>query len=173
MNSVPNQQNLFLKKSQKSNSTCDSLKKKCCKNPECPVFKKKCEIKSDVCRKLFEKKKLLQYKKEKIVKVNIEKEFEIIDKEESRKNNFKFNKDFITVDAFGFGMSNSCIQSTYSSRNITEARFVYDSLSVFSTFMAALSASTAIVDSVLINWDTRSRMIDQSTDSRSRNHYVR
>ena len=170
LNNQIKHKNIQLKKSRQSDSTCDSAKKNCCLNPKCPILKKKCEIKSNVCKILFEKKMLIN--NHNFEKKDLIKEFEITDKEESRKNNFIFNKDYITLDSFGFGMGNSCVQITYSSRNINEARKVYDYLSVFSSFMTAFSASTAIVDSVLINWDARLRLIEQSTDSRSKSHYV-
>ena len=90
----------------------------------------------------------------------------------AKQSNFYFNKDFLTLDAFGFGMGYTCVQVTYSSRDITEARYVYDSFGVLSPLFLALSASTSVVDSTLIDWDTRWRLIEQSTDSRSSSEYV-
>lgn len=91
----------------------------------------------------------------------------------TQKTDFYFNKDFLTLDAFGFGMGYTCVQVTYSSRNIQEARYVYDSFGVLSSLFLALSASTSVVDSTLIDWDARWRLIEQSTDSRSSSEYVR
>lgn len=85
---------------------------------------------------------------------------------------FIFSKDYITLDSFGFGMGNCCIQITYSFRNLFEARKAYDSFSVLSGLLAAFSASTAVVDSALIDWDLRSRMIEQSADCRKPQEYV-
>ena len=83
-----------------------------------------------------------------------------------------FNKNYITLDSFGFGLSNACLQITYSSRNMTEARKIYDSFGVLSSVMTALCASTAVVDSTLIDWDSRLRIIEQSTDTRSEREHV-
>ena len=112
---------------------------------------------------------------------NSEKELKILDCLPEKKNlnskhskpeSFYLNKDFLTLDAFGFGMSFNCLQVTFSSRNITEARYVYDSLSVLSPLFLAQSASTSVIDSTLIDWDTRCRFIEQSTDSRNLSEYV-
>ena len=91
----------------------------------------------------------------------------------SETGNFFFNKDFLTLDAFGFGMGFNCVQVTFSSRNITEARYVYDSFAVLGPIFLAQTASTSVVDSTLIDWDARWRLIEQSTDARDRSHYVR
>lgn len=91
----------------------------------------------------------------------------------SQTGNFFFNKDFLTLDAFGFGMGFNCVQVTFSSRNITEARYVYDSFAVLGSIFLAQTASTSVVDSTLIDWDARWRLIEQSTDARDRSHYVR
>lgn len=173
-------QKLFCNMKKKGNScgslsTCDSKSNKVhsknCTITNCKILQKDCTIKSEICKNLLEKKKL-------IGNCSIQKEnelinqFEIIDKEESKKNNFVFNKDYITLDSFGFGMSNSCLQITYSSRNISEARHLYDSMSVLSAVLTPFSASTAVLDSVLIDWDVRMRLIEQSTDSRMEREYV-
>jgi hypothetical protein len=162
-------------KSCESGSTCDSktakIHSKNCNIATCKILQRESAIKSEICKELLEKKKLigncsLQKENELI------KQFEIIDKEEPKKNNFVFNKDYITLDSFGFGMSNSCLQITYSSRDISEARHMYDSLSVLSGLLTPFSASTAVLDSALIDWDVRLRMIEQSTDSRMKREYV-
>jgi hypothetical protein len=90
----------------------------------------------------------------------------------SNKNNFIFNKDYITLDSFAFGMSNGCLQITFSSRNISEAREVYDSLSVLSGVLTPFSASTAVIDSTLIDWDLRLPIIEQCSDTRTKREFV-
>lgn len=156
-------------------STCESksAKKhsKNCTIETCKMLRESTTLHSEICKKLLEKKKLFKNACTK-QKKNLIQEFEIMDKEETKKNQFVFNKDYITLDSFGFGMGHSCIQMTYSSRNMSEARKMYDFLSVLSGLLTPFSASTAVVDSALIDWDVRSRLIEQSTDSRSRREYV-
>ena len=163
-------------KSCNSSSTCDSKSNKKhsdkCTIETCAILQKSCALQSEICQGLLEKKKLFNECSVKN-KNELIQQFEIIDKEEPKKNNFVFNKDYITLDSFGFGMSHSCLQITYSSRNISEARMLYDSMSVISGLFLPFSASTAVVDSVLIDWDLRVRLIEQSTDSRTRDEYVR
>lgn len=157
----------------KSNSTCDSkqnLKK--CNCVDCPKLKKKCTIESKICQELLQKNKKLGSLETALAKPGKLCHFEPTDRVEPAKNNFVFNKDYIKLDAFGFGMTNCCLQMTYSSRDISEARFVYDSLSILTSPLTALMASTAVVDSVLIDWDVRMRLIEQSTDSRTRAEHV-
>lgn len=154
--------------SSKSNSTCDSKNNHDnCEFPTCPKLQKKCTIESKICQELL-KKKETSASAQKPKSQNSLCHFEPTDKLESTRNHFVFNKNYIKLDAFGFGMGNCCLQITYSSRDISEARFVYDSMSILGSPLAALMASTAVVDSVLIDWDVRLRLIEQSTDSRTR-----
>jgi len=69
-------------------------------------------------------------------------------------------------------MSNCALHLTFSSRNITECRHVYDTMSVFSSLMGALTASSGVIDSTLTEWDSRMRLIEQCTDSRMEKEYV-
>ena len=154
---------------------CNANKKDCsnsistCESKSAKKHSKNCTI--ETCKMLRDIKILFINACTK-QKNNLIQEFEIMDKEETKKNQFVFNKDYITLDSFGFGMGHSCIQMTYSSRNMSEARKMYDFLSVLSGLLTPFSASTAVVDSALIDWDVRSRLIEQSTDSRSRREYV-
>lgn len=157
-----------------SDSTCDSKQnKKTCKHLQCPKLQKKCTLESKICQELLKKHQAQTKALLCAEKTDTCAPFEPTDKEEPARSNFVFNRDYLQLDAFGFGMTNCCLQITFSSRNIAEARHVYDSLSVVSPLMAAFSASTAVVDSVLIDWDVRMRLIEQSTDSRSRAEHVR
>ena len=164
----------FSFKENHSFSTAESHNKKTkCKhdNKICPTYYKKCMEKSKICQQLIQNNKKNTHFPKCTPESHSMRHFEIIDQEEERIK-FVFNKDYLTLDAFGFGMANCCIQITYSSRNITEARSVYDQFSVISSFMAAFSASTAVIDGTLIDWDVRSRIIEQSTDSRNKSENV-
>jgi hypothetical protein len=88
------------------------------------------------------------------------------------KKKFVYNKNYLKLDAFGFGMSNCALHLTFSSRNITECRHAYDTLSVFSSIMGALTASSGVIDGTLTEWDSRMRLIEQCTDSRMQQEYV-
>jgi hypothetical protein len=90
----------------------------------------------------------------------------------SKNRKFVYNKDYLKLDAFGFGMSNCALHLTFSSRDITECRHAYDTLSVFSSIMGALTASSGVIDGTLTDWDSRMRLIEQCTDSRFKDEYV-
>lgn len=72
----------------------------------------------------------------------------------------------------GNAFSLCCLQVTYSSRNIEEARRVYDFMAVLGGPFAALTASLAVYDSVLIDWDHRWRILEQMCDDRQEKEYV-
>lgn len=70
-------------------------------------------------------------------------------------------------DHFGFGMANTCIQITYSTKNMKEARFLYDQLHVISPFMMSVSVSSPVFSGRLTDWDCRWKIIEQSVDDRN------
>ena len=97
---------------------------------------------------------------------------QVCEYKQKKSEHFFFNKNYLKLDAFGYGFFNNAVHITFSSRNIDEARFVYDTFSVFTSIIGALSASSAILDSVLTGWDMRYRMNEQSSDSRSKREFV-
>lgn len=80
----------------------------------------------------------------------------------------KTSKKNIFLDHFGFGMANTCVQITYSCKNMDEARFLYDQLHVISPFMMSVSASSPIISGKLLDWDNRWKIIEQSVDDRNK-----
>ena len=90
----------------------------------------------------------------------------------SQKVPLVFNKDFLTYDSLGLSFGLCCLQVTYSSRNIHEARKVTDQMSVLAGPIIALTASMAVFDSVLVDWDARYRVLEESVDDRNRQEYV-
>lgn len=79
----------------------------------------------------------------------------------------KFTKEKeMVLDHFGFGMGCSAIQITFSCKDMDQARWVYDQMHVFAPFAQTLSNSTGVVNGRLLDWDSRWRLIEQSTDCR-------
>eukprot|EP00163_Fabomonas_tropica_P020853 TRINITY_DN36761_c0_g1_i1.p1 TRINITY_DN36761_c0_g1~~TRINITY_DN36761_c0_g1_i1.p1 ORF type:complete len:692 (-),score=111.14 TRINITY_DN36761_c0_g1_i1:95-2089(-) len=73
----------------------------------------------------------------------------------------------IYMDAMGFGMGMSCLQVTFQSSSITEARYMYDQLAVLSPYMLALTAATPIFRGYLGDIDCRWSSIAASVDDRT------
>ena len=46
------------------------------------------------------------------------------------------------MDAMAFGMGISCLQCTFSTKNLDHARYVYDQMHVISPLMLAVTAGT-------------------------------
>lgn len=72
----------------------------------------------------------------------------------------------VVLDHFGYGMGCLALQVTFSCKSMNECRFLYDQLHVFSAFAQVLSNSSAIANGKLIDWDSRWKLIEQSTDDR-------
>ena len=72
----------------------------------------------------------------------------------------------IIKDHFGYGMGCLALQVTFSCKSMSDCRFLYDQLHVFSAFAQVLSNSSAIANGKLIDWDSRWKLIEQSTDDR-------
>jgi glutamate--cysteine ligase catalytic subunit len=71
------------------------------------------------------------------------------------------------MDAMAFGMGMSCLQCTFSTRNISHARSLYDQLHVLSPLFLALTAGTPICKGKLSNWDVRWNILSDSVDDRT------
>lgn len=70
------------------------------------------------------------------------------------------------TDHFGYGMGCLALQVTFSCKSMDDCRFLYDQMHVLSAFAQTLSNSSAIANSKLIDWDSRWKLIEQSTDDR-------
>lgn len=74
---------------------------------------------------------------------------------------------YIYMDAMGFGMGMSCIQSTYLCPSLHHARYLYDQLAVLAPIWIALTASTPFLRGMLANTDTRWESISSAVDCRT------
>lgn len=74
---------------------------------------------------------------------------------------------FIYMDAMAFGMGLSCLQCTFSTKDITHARYLHDSLHILSPLFLALTAGTPIIKGKLTDWDVRWNIISDSVDDRT------
>lgn len=72
----------------------------------------------------------------------------------------------VVKDHFGYGMGCLALQVTFSCKNMDDCRFLYDQMHVLSPFAQTLSDSSAIANGKLIDWDSRWKVIEQSTDDR-------
>lgn len=75
--------------------------------------------------------------------------------------------DQIYMDAMCFGMGCSCLQVTFQSFNLGEARYLYDQLNVVTPILLSLSASCPIFRGLLADVDCRWNVIAQSVDDRT------
>ncbi|CAH8838415.1 unnamed protein product [Trichobilharzia szidati] len=73
----------------------------------------------------------------------------------------------VYLDAMGFGMGCSCLQITFQSCCIDEARILYDQLTTICPIMMALSAATPAMRGYLLDWDCRWGIISASVDDRT------
>lgn len=76
-------------------------------------------------------------------------------------------QDYIYFDNIGNGMGQCCLQMTYGTRNVAEARKLYDAFAVLAPIFLSLSAATSMVRGLLSDYDTRWRVLEQSVDCRS------
>lgn len=74
---------------------------------------------------------------------------------------------FIHMDAMAFGMGCSCLQCTFSTKNLDHARYVYDQLNVLSPIFLALTAGTPFFKGKISDWDVRWNVICGSVDDRT------
>ncbi|KII92773.1 hypothetical protein PLICRDRAFT_37574 [Plicaturopsis crispa FD-325 SS-3] len=75
--------------------------------------------------------------------------------------------DHIYMDAMGFGMGCCCLQLTFQSCNVTEARRVYDALVPVGPILLALSAASPLYRGYLADVDCRWNVIAGSVDDRT------
>ena len=71
------------------------------------------------------------------------------------------------MDAMAFGMGACCLQVTFQTRSIREARHLYDHLAVLSPIMLALSAATPFHRGRIADTDVRWTVISQAVDDRT------
>lgn len=67
----------------------------------------------------------------------------------------------------GFGMGCCCLQSTFSTKGLEHARYLYDQLAIWSPLFLALTAGSPIFNGILSDWDTRWDVISASVDCRT------
>lgn len=63
------------------------------------------------------------------------------------------------MDAMAFGMGMSCLQCTFSTKNLCHARYLYDQMHVLSPLMLALTAATPFYKGKISDWDARWKLI--------------
>jgi glutamate--cysteine ligase catalytic subunit len=79
----------------------------------------------------------------------------------------KTTEKIIELDHFGFGMANTCLQITYSTEDMDQARFLYDQFHVLAPLMQAFSVSSPVIAGRLLDWDCRWKIIEQAVDDRN------
>ncbi|KZT10714.1 glutamate-cysteine ligase catalytic subunit [Laetiporus sulphureus 93-53] len=75
--------------------------------------------------------------------------------------------DHIYMDAMGFGMGCCCLQTTFQSCNVTEARRLYDALVPVAPLMLALTAASPLWRGYIADVDCRWDVISASVDDRT------
>jgi len=74
---------------------------------------------------------------------------------------------FIYMDALHFGMGSGCLQLTFGTKNIDDARYLADQMAVISSIMLPLSAATSIYKGKLADTDVRWNINSGSVDCRN------
>jgi glutamate--cysteine ligase catalytic subunit len=74
---------------------------------------------------------------------------------------------FVYMDAMAFGMGMACLQCTFSTKNIFQARRIHDQLHVLSPLFLALSAGTPVYKGKLSDIDVRWFPLGDSVDDRT------
>ncbi|EGW35183.1 uncharacterized protein SPAPADRAFT_58376 [Spathaspora passalidarum NRRL Y-27907] len=74
---------------------------------------------------------------------------------------------FVYMDSMGFGMGSSCLQITMQTKNIEEARYLYDSLAPLSPIMLSSTAAAPIFKGHLVNQDVRWNVVSGAVDDRT------
>lgn len=67
-----------------------------------------------------------------------------------------------------FGMGNSCLQCTFSTKDFDHARYLYDQLNVLSPLILSLTAGTPFYKGKVSDWDVRWKIISGSVDDRTK-----
>lgn len=73
----------------------------------------------------------------------------------------------VYMDSMGFGMGSSCLQITMQAQDISEARYLYDTLAPITPIMLSLSAASPIFKGYLVNQDVRWNVISGAVDDRT------
>ena len=76
-------------------------------------------------------------------------------------------KDFVYMDAMGFGMGNCCVQVTLGTCCLESALYLYDELIPFTPILLAISSNTPLFKGKLTDYDNRWSSISQSVDDRT------
>ena len=76
-------------------------------------------------------------------------------------------KDFVYMDAMGFGMGNCCVQVTVGTCCLESALYLYDELIPFTPILLAISSNTPLFKGKLTDYDNRWSSISQSVDDRT------
>lgn len=71
------------------------------------------------------------------------------------------------MDAVAFGMGNCCLQCTFSTKDFTHARYMYDQLNVLSPIMLAMTAGSPFYKGKISDWDIRWKALCDSVDDRA------
>mmetsp|Transcript_9837 Transcript_9837/g.32906 ORF Transcript_9837/g.32906 Transcript_9837/m.32906 type:complete len:705 (-) Transcript_9837:68-2182(-) len=74
----------------------------------------------------------------------------------------------IYMDAMAFGMGAGCLQVTFQSADVSQARLLYDQLAVLGPIMLAMTAASPIWKGILADIDARWNIISASVDDRPR-----
>lgn len=74
---------------------------------------------------------------------------------------------FVYMDSMGFGMGSSCLQITVQAKDISQARYLYDSLAPLTPIMLSLSAAAPIFKGFLVDQDVRWNVISGAVDDRT------
>lgn len=73
----------------------------------------------------------------------------------------------VYMDSMGFGMGSSCLQVTMQAADISQARYLYDSLAPLTPVMLAVSAAAPIFKGFLVDQDVRWNVISGAVDDRT------
>lgn len=73
----------------------------------------------------------------------------------------------VYMDSMGFGMGSSCLQVTFQAKNISEARYLYDTLAPITPILLSLTAAAPIFKGFLVNQDVRWNVISGAVDDRT------
>lgn len=66
-----------------------------------------------------------------------------------------------------FGMGLACLQCTFSTKCLDNARYIYDQLNIISPLFLALTAGSPFFKGKLVDWDVRWNIISNSVDDRN------
>ena len=79
----------------------------------------------------------------------------------------KNQKNIIEADAMAFGMGCNCLQVTFNTADLKEARYLYDQLIVLAPLLLSLTAASPFFKGQIMNHDTRWSIVSQSVDDRT------